>query len=451
MRAGLILVVGAGFSPSASADWAITPRGFVSLSADPMWDIRELSGVTYLGSAAGGLERFAAIQDENSRIVVIDVAFSANGTIDSATAASVRTLNVGADYEGIAYTGPARNSVFVSEETTSGVHEHSLATGVRLQSVGLPNVFQADIGNRGLESLTRSVDGTTMWTANEEALSVDGPLATQAHGTTVRLQRLTDNGVTVSAGPQFAYNVDPIHAGNDPDRSGLADLVMLPDSTLLALERSRTQSISLQNRVYQVDFTGATDISTPAYAAGLDGKSFTPVGKSLLWTGSAAGNMEGIALGPQLAGNRWVLLSVFDNAGFGPNFIASFELTHTSPIVGDYNCSGSVDNDDYALWSQSFGSSGSFAADGNGNGAVDAADYVVWRANSSAAKDSNVRASSQTIPEPNSELLLVLSASLAGAFQRTSHAHFAAVLHGVRHRLASSRSRIDGNSRGSRS
>jgi len=398
--------------PTATAEWTITPRGSVSLSSGPVSDIRELSGVTYLGPAAGSLQRFAAIQDENNRLVAMDLAFTANGTISSATAVSALTLAVSADYEGIAFTNPAHNSVFVSEESTPGIHEHSLATGARLKSVTLPTVYQNDRDNRGFEALARSLDGSAMWTANEEALTVDGPTATQAHGTTVRLQRMTDNGTTVSAGPQFAYNVDPIHAGSNPDRSGLSDLVLLPDNTLLALERSRTGSISLQNRIYQTDFTGATDVSTPTYAAGLDGKSFTSVGKTLLWSGSSAGNMEGIALGPQLAANKWVLVSVFDNAGVGPNFIASFELTHSCPVAGDYDCSGAVDVDDYKLWSQTYASSGPLAADGNSDGTVDAADYVVWRANLTAGTGSGAKTPlHQALPEPAPHLLLLCAAA----------------------------------------
>lgn len=400
------------------AEWSLTPRAFVSLASGPVSDIRELSGVTYLGPAAGSLQRFAAIQDENNRLVVMDVDFSANGTINSATSVSSRSLSVNADYEGIAFTNPARNSVFVSEESTPGVHEHSLATGARLKTVALPNVFQNDRDNRGLESLTRSVDGSTMWTANEEALTVDGPTATQAHGTNVRLLRLSDNGVSVTAGPQFVYNVDPIHAGSSPDRSGLSDLVLLPDDTLLALERSRTMSISLQNRIYQVDFADATDVSTTAFASGLDGKTFEPVGKTLLWSGASAGNMEGIALGPQLAANRWVLLAVFDNAGVGPNFVASFELTRSCPLAGDYDCSGAVDGDDYSLWSQAFGSPGPHAADGNGDGAVDAADYVVWRANLAAGAATAQNLVLPALPEPSFRLLALFPPFALGITRR---------------------------------
>ena len=171
----LLLVVTATMPLSAHAGWTLTPRGSVSLAAGPVAGIRELSGLTYLGPQAGGLQRFAAIQDENRQIVVFDVSFAANGAIVAATGVSGLTITGGPDYEGIAYTGTARNSVFVSEENTPTIREFRLSDGAVLQTISLPAVFQQTRANRGLESLTRSVDGSTMWTANEECLRSTAP------------------------------------------------------------------------------------------------------------------------------------------------------------------------------------------------------------------------------------------------------------------------------------
>lgn len=410
----------AGMPRTSDAGWTVTARSSVSLATGPVSTIRELSGVTYLGPQAGGLERFAAIQDENRQIVFFDVSFAANGAINSATAVSSLTITGGSDFEGIAYSGATRNSVFVSEENTPTVREFRLTDAAALQSIELPDVYEYNRSNRGLESLTRSVDGRTMWTANEEALSVDGPASSQAAGTLVRLQRMTDDGTSVALGPQFVYQVDPIHAGSNPDRSGLSDLVLLPDDTLLALERSRTGtglSTSFRNRIYQVGFNGATDVSGPAFDGGLVGTNYATTSKELLWSSQSFGinNLEGIALGPVLPNGNWVLLGVVDDGGLGFNLISSYELSRSDcSLAGDYNCSGAVDDSDYTLWKNTFGSTQALAADGNGDGVVNAADYTVWRNNAGASPGL----ATHVVPEPGNLVSLGTLTILATCWYR---------------------------------
>jgi len=423
---------------ATAGQWTITQRNALSLSTASVPGVFELSGVTYLGPAAGGLARFAAIQDDGNQIVQFDVDFSANASLVSATAVSGLHLNApNLDYEGIAYTGPARGTVFISEEESPGVREFSLATGNQLQSVSIPNVFSNIRDNRGFESLARSQDGTTMCTANEEALSVDGPASNESHGTYVRLLELTDSGTSVAAGPQYAYLVDPVHASN-PDRSGLADMVMLPDNTLITLERSRANAIPpYESRIYQVDFAGATDVSTATYNSGLAGKSFTTVDKTLLWSGQAVNflgeNLEGLALGPPLPGGGWALLGVIDNGGSGTNPIVSFELNYSGcELAGDYNCNGAVGGEDFLVWRGSFGLVGELPADGNGDGLVDAADYTVWRDHLGDVIGTGAAAGSSSslelaVPEPGAACLFLLGAILASrgagtvAQQRSAH------------------------------
>ncbi|MCH2131993.1 MAG: BspA family leucine-rich repeat surface protein, partial [Pirellulaceae bacterium] len=53
--------------------------------------------------------------------------------------------------------------------------------------------------------------------------------------------------------------------------------------------------------------------------------------------------------------------------------------TSLPAVPGDYDASGTVDINDYALWKATFGSTTQLAADGNDNGVIDAGDYTIYR------------------------------------------------------------------------
>jgi hypothetical protein len=308
-----------------------------------------LSGITY----AGG-NRFWAVMDNSNKLVALDLTFTANGAIATSSVAGGISLATTSDFEGIAYTNSLRNSVFLSEETTPAVREFNLANGAALQTVSTPAVYATRISNFGFESLSRGAG--TMWTANEEALPGDGALSTPSTGTVVRLQKMNVSGNTATAASQYAYNVNPIHRSiNDgprtagsTSRSGLSDMIVLPSGKLLTLERdfARAGTLDLsseyQNRIYFVDPTGATDVSG---LPGLTGQSYTAATKSLLWSadtslfsGADIGNLEGLALGPQLANGNWVVLGIVDNnVGDDPlsdNTLVAFELSGDVPEPG---------------------------------------------------------------------------------------------------------------------
>ncbi len=50
-------------------------------------------------------------------------------------------------------------------------------------------------------------------------------------------------------------------------------------------------------------------------------------------------------------------------------------------LDGDYDGNSVVNQSDYNIWRQNFGSATALHADGNLNGIVDAADYAIWRNN----------------------------------------------------------------------
>jgi hypothetical protein len=233
----------------------------------------QLSGITYK-DGANLTHRFIVASDSVAQLLNVEVTFDATGNIVSATNLAPTTIVSPADFEGIAYANPTRNSIFLSDEQPAGpgIRELNLATGKSMRMLTIPTVITAnERTNRGFESLTRSRDGKEMWTGTEEALTVDGPTATANNGSVVRLLKFNVNGDDVAAGAQYAYEVSPIHGSSTlrSPQSGLVDLVSMPDSTLLALERSVVVGTPVfQNRVFEVNLNGATDVSVGPTAGG---------------------------------------------------------------------------------------------------------------------------------------------------------------------------------------
>lgn len=414
----LALFISAATLPVHAANWSINRVNHALLTPPGGVTVAEMSGVTYLGPVAGA-HRFIAVEETKGELIQFDLTLSSAGGIDSIANVAAIDIVPTSDFEGIAYTNPERNSVFLAAETGAHLREVSLATGAELQNGAVPTLFNNRRGNLGTESLARSLDGTTMWTANEQALTIDGDKSTPSAGTTVRLLKLNVAGNATSAGPQYAYNVEPIHGATFPDaQSGLSDLTLMPDGTLLALERSLGVSTPIYlNRIFEINPVGATDVSVAPFNAGLIGQTFTSVGKSLLWSGpidaSFGQNMEGLTLGPQLANGDWSLIGVVDNGdGNSGNTIVAF--TATPVTSADFNVDGVVDGADFLQWQRGNGKlvgATQQEGDANRDGAVNAADLALWK----GAFNAPAANSTAAIPEPASLLLSVAATIAVGA------------------------------------
>lgn len=273
----------------------------------------ELSGITHIGG-----DTYLAVSDAQAGFYSLSITINpAAGSINSASVGGFTAFAGGSDYEGIAYN-PANMSVFASSETNSSIGEFQISTGALLENVVVPSVFANARSNKSLESLSYEAGFQTLWTANEEALSTDGDASSAGSGTTVRLQKFDQH---LNPAGQWAYHVDPA-TENIPfppasSFSGLSDLVALPDGRLLALERELGgPTPGIRNRIYSLDFNGATDTSA---LAGLAGESFIPVNKTLLWEEDFdlldISNFEGMVLGPTLNNGDYSLLLISDDAG----------------------------------------------------------------------------------------------------------------------------------------
>lgn len=284
----------------------------------------ELSGITWSGS--GGL--FYVVSDSSDHVISLNVTTAANGEPVSASFGSSLKLNLpGSDLEGIAYSPSKPNSIFVSNEATNSILEYNRTSGALIQTI-TPTLPSSARPNFSLESL--AITGNTLWTANEEALTNDGALSTPSAGTVVRLQQLNIAGSTATEVSEHAYPTQPIHGSVSGDtsalsRSGVSDIVALPDGRLIVLERSfayNSIATSYQSRMYEVDPNTGMDVSG---IAALNSASYTLVGKDERWSATtnlfsgsnAIGNLEGIALGPQLSNGNYLLVGITDDGAGG--------------------------------------------------------------------------------------------------------------------------------------
>ncbi|MBX3407891.1 MAG: esterase-like activity of phytase family protein [Phycisphaeraceae bacterium] len=340
-----------------------------------VFTVTGLSGIAYLGPGeVPGAHRALAVMDNSNRLVEYEFAIDATGMIVSVS--TVRGISVGesADFEDLALV-PGGGGLYLCDEDGPGVRAVAWPGLTPLGALPIPAVFASRRANFGFEALTISGDGRDLWTANEEALAVDGPLSTPAAGTVVRLLRLRDEGAGHVAVGQHAYACEPMHgAVISGARSGLVALVVLPSGRMLALERSLAFSFGglFRSRLFEIEAGGATDVSA---LASLDGASYAPVMKGLLWSGNV-NNLEGLCLGPALgAGGRALIGVVDDGDPLSSNALVTLRITGDieAPCAADFSGNGAADVPDIfiflALW---------FAddarADFDGSGARDVSD-----------------------------------------------------------------------------
>jgi len=295
------------------------------LSLNPSWQgvyrlrsestgAAELSGIAY----AGGSTYYAV--GDNGPAAIWQLAATISTTFGWVTSGlvtgGINAPGMGRDSEGIALR-PGANNVWVTDEIDSTITEFSLSDGAKVGSVAVPEIYRpANVQNNlGLESLTYGA--AKLWTANEEALKSDGSISTTRTGSWVRVQQFA--GEDLAPTVQYAYRTDRI-SGMSPfiavERSGLVDLLALPDGRVLALEREVGGFLPLfRSRIYQIDFSAATDVSDVASLA--DG-GFTAVGKRLLWQGFfLSDNFEGMTLGPRLNNGAYSVVLISDNGSGG--------------------------------------------------------------------------------------------------------------------------------------
>lgn len=200
----------------------------------------------------------------------------------------------------------------------------------------VPANFRADATDgRGprhngvMEGISLSADGNGFWLGMELPLEQDGPAPTTTDtDSPVRITYMSKSG---EAGRQFAYELDPVVREGGFTVNGLVELLEYDTDKFLVLERSFSTGYTDGGndvKIYQVDASGATDVSD---IDALADATYTKVTKTLLFdfetvrsqlTQGVVDNIEGMTFGPELPnGNRSLILVADDNfSAFGTQY-----------------------------------------------------------------------------------------------------------------------------------
>ena len=267
--------------------------------------VTDLSGLVWTGG-----DSFCAVADHPNVLVPLTLKIDpttgciANGEIGEPIPVPADAR----DFEGVAYVA-ATKTFYLSAETGGAVLRFRPGQP-RAERLPVPPIFAQARKNLSLESMTWNDTAQQFWIANEEALVPDGPLATADSGSLVRLQRF-DAKFRPTA--QYAWRTEPAAFRFHGAGSGVSDLCVLPDGSLIVLERGFGAG-GLHLRLYLADFQNATDTSRlPSLA---DAAACAPARKILLLD-RATGfvNFEGLALGPKLADGTRSLIVIADSNG----------------------------------------------------------------------------------------------------------------------------------------
>ena len=179
-------------------------------------------------------------------------------------------------------------------------------------------------GNRGMEGLAITPDGTTLFGMMQNALLQDHGLTP---GTTDRLglnNRILKMNLLTGETHEYVYVLEAINRGQ-----GACEILAINDHEFLVIERDNRSNLQsppqapTRKKIYKIDLTGASDVSGIAsLPAGALPAGVLPVNKTLFLdlldpafnlTPTIAEKIEGLSWGPDLADGRHVLYVISDN------------------------------------------------------------------------------------------------------------------------------------------
>ena len=242
------------------------------------------------------------------------------------------------DPEGIRVS--ATGTFYISDEYGPNLFEFD-RQGHLLRRIGIPARFAIDSpngdpntellgntsgrqGNRGMEGLAISPDGTTLFGMMQNALLQDHGLSP---GTTDRLglnNRILKIDLLTGETHEYVYVLEAINRGQ-----GACEMLAINDHEFLVVERDNRSNLQsppqapTRKKIYKIDLTGATDVSgMDSLPAGALPVGVVPVGKTLFidlldanlnLAPTIAEKIEGLSWGPDLEDGRHVLYVISDN------------------------------------------------------------------------------------------------------------------------------------------
>lgn len=225
-----------------------------------------------------------------------------------------------------------KKHLFISDEYGPFIDVFDVKTGIRTESLKIPNKFLIDIparkgkdeldknksgrqSNRGFEGLAISSSGRSIFTITQDPLIQDceEKEGSKLYGTKNRILEIDLMG---SEYYEYEYILD------SPD-NGVSELVSIGDRRLLSLERDgKSGNDSKSKRIYLVDLDGATNIHEKQSLSERHqeaGKEIKPVTKTLFIDLQKIGinnipeKVEGMTFGPDLDDETSLLVVSTDN------------------------------------------------------------------------------------------------------------------------------------------
>ena len=260
---------------------------------------------------------------------------NAGGTLNGLAPNPITSVGRSFDPEGVVIN-PVNGNILIADEYGPSIVEFNRA-GVEVRrftvpanlvprnAAGTPN-FASDAGNtlgraanRGFEGLAISPDGRFVYATLQSAMLDEG----NRNGLYSRIVKYDmTTGVAVA---QYAYKFESTGQGR-----GVSEIVALGNDKFLILERNNrgvgigADFATADKNVFQIDLSGATDISSIILAGGVLPAGVIPALKSAQIIDLDATTLaslgfkspekwEGLAIGPKLDNGKYLILAGTDN------------------------------------------------------------------------------------------------------------------------------------------